>query len=59
MSKAKTPDVYSNKFYMECCNFFQQCKDHFAIYEAIKPNQIPFITFFLQDQINFYWQQHK
>ncbi len=45
--KAKLSDVYHSKSHMKCYNFCQQCKNHFAIIEAIKPNQIPFTTFFL------------
>ena len=44
---------------MECYNFCQQCKDHFATYGATKPNRILFAASFLRDQINFRWQQHK
>ncbi len=44
---------------MECYNFCQQCKDYFVTCGATRPNQIPFAAFFLRDQINFRWQQHK
>ena len=44
---------------MECYNFCQQCEDYFATAGAIGLNQILFTTFFLWNQINFYWQQHK
>ncbi len=44
---------------MECYNFCQQCEDHFTICGATGPNRIPFVASFLQDQINFRWQQHK
>ncbi len=44
---------------MECYNFYQQCKDHFVICGATGPNRILFADFFLRDQINFRWQQHK
>ncbi len=57
--KAKTPDVYRGRSHMECYNFCQQCEDHFATCGATGPNQIPFATSFLRDQINFHWQQHK
>ena len=57
--KAKTPDVYRSRFHMECYNFSQQCKDYFATCGATGPNRIPFAASFLQNRINFYWQQHK
>ncbi len=57
--KVKTPDVYCGRSHMECYNFCQQCKDHFATCRATGPNRIPFAVSFLRDQINFHWQQHK
>ncbi len=54
--KAKTPDVYRGRSYMECYNFCQQCEDYFATCGATRPNRIPFTAFFLQNQINFCWQ---
>ncbi len=57
--KAKTPDVYYGRSYMECYNFYQQCEDHFATCGATEPKQIPFAASFLWDRINFRWQQHK
>ncbi len=54
--KAKTLDVYRGRSHMECYNFCQQCKDHFATCGAIGPNRIPFADSFLRDQINFRWQ---
>ena len=47
------------KSHMECYNFYQKCKNYFAIAGARRANQIPFATSFLQDQINFYWKQYK
>ncbi len=44
---------------MECYNFRQQYKDHFATCGAAEPNQILFAASFLWDQINFHWQQYK
>ena len=44
---------------MECCNFCQQCEDHFATTGAKGPNRIPFVASFLRDRINFCWQQYK
>ena len=57
--KAKTPNIYCNRSHIECYNFCQQYKDHFATYEVTEPKQIPFATFFLWDQIDFHWQKHK
>ncbi len=57
--KAKTPDVYRSRSYMECYNFCQQCEDHFAICRATEPIRILFATFFLRDRINFGWQQQE
>ncbi len=57
--KDKTLDVYRGRSHIECYNFCQQCEDYFATCGATKPNRIPFVASFLQDQIHFYWQQHK
>ncbi len=57
--KAKSPDVYHSKFYIECYNFCQQYEDYFATVRAIGPNWIPFAAFFFWDQINFCWQQYN
>ena len=57
--KARSPDVYCGKSYMECYNFCQQCEDHFATAGAKGPNRIPFAASFLRDRINFRWQQYK
>ncbi len=57
--KAKTPNVYRGRSHMESYNFCQWCVDHFATCGVTEPNRIPFAAFFLWDQINFRWQQHK
>ena len=57
--KARSPDVYRGKSHMECYNFCQQCKDHFAIARAKGPNRILFAASFFCDRINFRWQQYK
>ena len=44
---------------MDCYNFYQQCKDYFAIVGAMVANKIPFATSFPQDRISFLWQQYK
>ena len=56
--KAKTLDIYHKRFYIKYYNFCQQYENHFATCGAIGPNQIPFVAFFLQDRVNFRWQQH-
>ena len=57
--KARLPDVYCSKSHMECYNFCQQCKDHFATAKAKGSNRILFAASFLYDCINFHWQQYK
>ena len=57
--KARSPDVYCGKSHIECYNFCQQCKDHFATAGAKGPNRILFAASFLRNRINFYWQQYK
>ena len=57
--KAKLLDMNCGKFYIECYNFCQQCKDHFATAGAKGPNRIFFAAFFLRDRVNFRWQQYK
>ena len=59
LMKARSPNVYYNKSYMECYNFCQQCEDHFATARAKSSNRIPFAASFLHDHINFCWQQYK
>ena len=36
--KAKVPEVYYTKLYMDCYHFSQQCKDHFEIARTIVAN---------------------
>ena len=51
--KARSPDVYCGKSYIEYYNFCKQCKDYFATARAKDPNRIPFAASFLRDRINF------
>lgn len=51
--KAKLPDLYYDKTYMECYHFCQQCENYFATADATGFNHTPFATFFLYSQINF------
>ena len=44
---------------MECYNFFQQCKNHFAIAKATGLNQVLFVTTFLKDSALFPLQQYQ
>ena len=53
------PDVYWGKTYLECYNFFQQCKDDFAIARAKSQNQVPFAATFFKDIALFCWQQYQ
>ena len=53
--KARSPDVYRDKSYMECYNFYQQYEDYFATTRAKSPNRIFFTVSFLRDCINFRW----
>ena len=53
------PDIYQGKMHMECYNFFQQCKDHFATINATGLNQVLFAAIFLKDTALFRWQQHQ
>ena len=57
--KARFPELYCGKTYMECYNFIQQCEDHFATTRAKGPNRVPFAANFFQQQVMFCWQQHK
>ena len=56
--KAWFPDIYWGKTHLECYNFFQQCKDHFAPAGATGLNQVLFAAIFLKDTALFRWQQH-
>ena len=55
---ARFPDVYWDKTYLDCYNFFQQCKDHFATARAKSQNQVLFIATFFTDIALFCWQQY-
>ena len=51
--KAWFPDIYQDKTHLECYNFFQQCKDHFATASAIGPNRVLFTATFLKNTALF------
>ena len=57
--KAKTPDVYRDRFHMEYYNFCQSYEDHFGTCGVTGPNRILFTAYFFWDQINFRRQQYK
>ncbi len=57
--KVRSPDVYCGRSQIECYNFCQIFKDHFATVEATRLNQILFATPFLWDQIDFCCQKHQ
>ena len=57
--KAKNPDLYFGKSYMDCYNFCQQCEDHFAMARATGSNHIPCATTFLCGTINLRWTQYN
>lgn len=54
--KARYPDLYQDRTYIECYNLYQPCKDYFAIIRAKSLNHILFTTSFLWDQDLFCWQ---
>ena len=56
--KAWFLDIYWDKTHLECYNFFQQCKDHFATAGAMGPNRVSFAPIFLNDTALFQWQQY-
>ena len=50
--KAKMPDVYYKKLYMDCYHFCQQCKDYFETPRATRANRTPFAVFLLCKNIS-------
>ena len=52
--KTKSLDVYYNKSYIKCYNFYQEYEDHFAIAKVKGLNRISFAAFFLYNYIKFY-----
>ena len=50
--KAKVPDVYNGKSYMDCYHFCQQYKDHFETAGANEANQTSFAASFLCKSIS-------
>ena len=50
--KARTPETYWDKFYMECYHFCQQYEDYFETSDANGTNCTPFAASFLRGSIN-------
>lgn len=57
--KAQNLDLYYGSSYIECYYFYEQYKDYFDMANAINLQSISFATPFLQNRINFRWQQLK
>ena len=57
--KAKVPDVYYGKLYMNCYRFCQQCENHFETSRTTKTNRTPFAASFLCRNISVRWTQFK
>ena len=57
--KARNPDLYYKSSHMKCYYFCRQCEDHFDTAGATGHQRVPFAASFLQNKINFRWQQHK
>lgn len=55
--KAKNPDIYFGKSHMDCYNFCQKWKDHFATARATGSNCIPFAATFFCEIISLHWTQ--
>ena len=58
-TKACILNVYRGKTYLECYNFFQQCKDPFIIAGAKGQNWVPFAAIFFKETALFCLQQHQ
>ena len=50
--KAKVPDIYYEKLYIDYYHFYQQCEDYFEIAGTIGTKQTLFATFFLYGNIS-------
>ena len=57
--KAKVPEVYYGKFYMDYHHFYQQCEDYFETVGVTGFNRTPFAASFLRGNINVRWAQFK
>ena len=57
--KARFPDLYFGKLYLDCYWFCQQFEDHFDTARANGKNRTPFAASFLWDGISTCWTQYK
>ena len=57
--KARNPNLYYGSLHMECYYFCQQCEDYFDTAGAMGSQRVSFAASFLQNRINFRWQQYK
>ena len=57
--KARTPETYSGKSYMDCYYFCEQCEDYFETSGAKGMNRTSFAATFLRDAISLRYAQHK
>ena len=57
--KAWFLDLYYGNLHINCCQFYQQCKDHFETAGAKKLNIISFVALFLRGLITQQWLQYK
>ena len=53
--KARTPETYSGKSYMDCYHFCCQCEDYFEISGAIGMNCTLFAATFFYGAISLKW----
>ena len=53
--KARTPDTYSRKSYINCYHFCQQYEDSFKTSSATRMNCTPFAAIFFRKTISFRW----
>lgn len=54
--KLQQPDVYPDKFLIECYNFIHQYQDYFIISNADSNNRVPFAIGYLKDLDMNRWQ---
>ena len=50
--KARSPEIYLGKFYIDCNHFCQQCENHFKTSGTTRMNHIPFAASFFRGIIN-------
>ena len=57
--KAKVPEMYYDKLYMDCYHFCQQRKNYFETAGATRTNRALFTAFFFRGNISVRWAQYK